>query len=96
MNFGLLFLHQIKVLIEQLRTERMVCHALAHLQWLVLRNGGAYFLYHWYIDSMYVLVVASISEPHTSGSQFNCGMMVVFPKVYTMNKESPTLSVVRG
>ena len=36
----------------------------------------------------------SLSEPHTGGSQFNHGTVITFPKVYTMNMESPTLVVV--
>ena len=32
-------------------------------------------------------------EPHTGGSRFNRGTMVMLPKVYATNTEGPTLSV---
>ena len=33
-----------------------------------------------------------MSKHYNGSSQFNCGMMVTFPKVYVMNTESPTLA----
>ena len=33
------------------------------------------------------LIGASLSEPHTGSSQFNCGRMVTFPKVYVSSTE---------
>ena len=33
-------------------------------------------------------------KPHTGGSRFNRGTVVMFPKVYATNTESPTLVVV--
>ena len=33
-------------------------------------------------------------KPHTGGSRFNRGTVVMFPKVYATNTESPTLAVV--
>ena len=40
------------------------------------------------------IIGVSLSEPHTGGSQFNCGTVVAFPKVYETNTETPTLMVV--
>ena len=47
-----------------------------------------------YIRICMYIVGARLSEPQTGNSRFHHSVMVTFPKVYAMNTESPTLSVV--
>ena len=51
---------------------------------------GTLHRFRWYRS----FVGASLSEPHTSGSRFNRGTSVTFPKVYATNTEGPPLLVV--
>ena len=41
-----------------------------------------------------LFIGASLSEPHTGGSQFNRGTIVVFPKVYVSSTEGLVLQVI--
>ena len=62
------------------------CSKVETLAFMIITTQGI----NTFVQTLYfhkVVIGASLSEPHTGSSLFNCGMMVAFLKVYVSSTE---------